>query len=440
MVKRIAAVTLALLGAWSCATVPTSEPAYFVEPLPPEVTTVLRLDDRIAAKDAWDALEAGRPEAAKRPLLKMDASNPVRESGLAYAELLSGDLAVAQARFRASLAAHPEMIPSRIGLAQVYEARRERAKAFNEYREVLKLRPDHRWAGPRFASLRDELVEGSMAAARKALASGDREAAKRGFLEALFYVPDRTEAHVELARLYREDKDAAAALLHFRAAMEGRMEDEKVLREYADLLAEAGDLGQSLEILERLAAAKPKDEAVTKRVEELKSKLGVYEVPSQYAGIPETATVTREDLAALIGVRFGDLLDAGGRRSEILVDIATSWAQRFIVQVASLEIMRVAENHTFQPRRIINRAELADAAVRLIGALQAGGAKFVPLVEARRIQIADVSEDNLYYPAIARAVAYQVMSLTPERSFEPDRTVSGAEAIRVLDIILGLAR
>ena len=32
------------------------------------------------------------------------------------------------------------------------------------------------------------------------------------------------------------------------------------------------------------------------------------------------------------------------------------------------------------------------------------------------------------------------MALTPERTFEPDRTVSGAEAVRVLDIILGLAK
>jgi Tfp pilus assembly protein PilF len=440
MVKKIAVIAFALLGAWSCATVPTSAPAYFVEALPSDAATALRLDDRIAANDAWNALEAGRPEAARRSLLKMEASSPVREAGLAYADLLAGDLAAAEARFKVSLEAYPDMIPSRVGLAQIYEARREREKTFNEYREILKRDPAHRWAAPRFASLRDELVKGSMAAAREALASGNRETARRRFLEALFYAPDRADAHLELARLYRQEKNASAALLHFKSAMEERMEDEGLLREYADLLAEAGDLGQSLEILERLAAAEPKDEAVGKRVEELKAKLGVYELPSQYAGIPATETVTREELAALIGVKFGDFFDGGGRRSEILVDIATSWAQRFIVQVASLEIMRVAENHTFQPRRIINRAELADAAVRLIGVLQARGTKFVPLVEARRIQISDVSEDNFYYPAIARAVAYQVISLTPERRFEPERTVPGEEAVRVLDIIRDLAR
>jgi hypothetical protein len=145
-------------------------------------------------------------------------------------------------------------------------------------------------------------------------------------------------------------------------------------------------------------------------------------------------------LAALIGIKFEDYLNAPARRTEILVDITLSWAQRFIVKVASLEIMSVFDNHTFQPKRIINRAELADAAVRLIGVLQSRGARFVPLVETRRIQIADVSPDNHYHEAITRALAYQIMTLTPERNFEPERTVSGEEAVRVLDLVLRLAK
>ena len=39
MVKRIAVIGLALLGAWSCATLPPAPPAFFVEDLPAEATT-----------------------------------------------------------------------------------------------------------------------------------------------------------------------------------------------------------------------------------------------------------------------------------------------------------------------------------------------------------------------------------------------------------------
>jgi Tfp pilus assembly protein PilF len=441
MVKRIAAVGLALIGAWSCATVPPpAPPAFYVEDLPTDATTRLVLDDRIAAHDAWEALKTGRPDRARKYLMKLGTANPIREAGLAYADLLSGDLAAAEARFKSSIAGTPTMTPSRIGLAQIYESRRERDKTFNEYREILKIDPDNRWARPRFESLRDDLVRDATAAAREALVTGGRETAKREFLRVLFYAPGSTSAHLELARIYRQERDLPSALLHYRSALEAGSSDKVLLREYADVLAESGDLGQSLEVLERLAEAEPGDAALAKRIEELKSNLGVYELPSEYAEIAGLDAITRQDMAALIGIKFSEFLDAPARRTEILVDIGLSWAQRYIVKVASLEIMPAFENHTFQPRRIINRAELADAAVRLIGVLQSRGTRFVPLVDMRRLQIADVSPDNIYYEAVTRALSYQIMTLTPERLFDPERTVSGEEAIRVLDIVLRLVQ
>jgi Tfp pilus assembly protein PilF len=440
MVRKLAAISIALLGAWSCATLPTRPLDYFIGDIPADVSTRLRLDDRIAVKEAWDALKAGRAEQARRLVSKLGAASPAYAVGLAYADLLLGDLAAAEAGFKTSLLSFPDMTPARIGLAQIYESRRESEKVLVEYREILKLAPDDRWAKPRFEALRDDLVRAALADARTALAASDREGAKKGFLKVLFYAPETVEAHLDLARIYRQENNAASALLHFKAAMAGRAADKAILREYAEYLAESGELGQSLDVLEKLAALEPRDATIGKRVEEVKAKLGIYELPNQYSEIPALEAVTREDLAALIGVKFGDLLDSPGKRTEILVDISLSWAQRYIIKVASLEIMSTFDNHTFQPRRIINRAELADTAVRLIGVLQSRGVKFVPLVEARRIQIADVAADNYYHQAIIRALSFQVMTLTPERMFEPERTVPGNEAIRVMDLIHGLAR
>ncbi len=98
------------------------------------------------------------------------------------------------------------------------------------------------------------------------------------------------------------------------------------------------------------------------------------------------------------------------------------------------------DNHTFQPKRIINRAELAETVSALMDFLKGRGAKFVPLIDARKIAISDVPPDSYYYSPIVRAVACQVMDLTPQRAFEPERTVPGREAARVLDDVLGLAR
>jgi Tfp pilus assembly protein PilF len=440
MVKRIAGLILALVGAWACATAPPAPPAFYVQDLPAEATTRLKLDDRIAADDAWTALKAGRVEQARKALLKLGTASPIREAGLAYVDLLNAQLADAEARFKASIEATPGMVPSYVGLAQIYEARRERDKTLAAYKAILDLDPGNRWAGPRYTALRGDLVRESSAGARTALAAGNRETAKREFLKVLEYDPGSTDAHLELARIYRQEKNTPEALAQFKAAMAEGSQDKALLREYAEFLAESGELGQSLDVMEKLAAASPKDAAVGRRVEELRAKLGVYEIPSQYDAIPGLEAVTREDLAALIGVKFENDLKARPVRTEILVDIATSWAQRYIVEVASLEIIRASVNHTFQPRRIINRAELADAAVRLIGLLQARGARFVPLVETRRLQIADVAPDNPYYSSITEALGFEIMTLTPDRMFEPERTVSGEEAIRTLDLIQKLAK
>lgn len=440
MVKRVAAVGLAVLGAWSCASVPSTPSAYFIADIPADVTTRLSLDDRLAAQEAWEALREGRAAQAGKILSGLGAANPVTATGLAYADLVAGDLAAAEEGFKTALEAFPEMTPARVGLAQIYESRGERDKLLTEYREILKRDPGDRWAKPRYESLRDDLLKGALDAARAARSAGDVETAKREYLKALFYDPERTEAHLDLARIYRQEKNSESALLHFRAAMAAGEAEEEVLAEYADFLAGAGELGLSLEIYEKLRELRPRDEGLAKRIEELRAKLGVFELPSQYAAIAALDAVSREDLAALIGVKFGSFLDAPPKRTEILVDIAMSWAQRYIVKVASLDIMSAFDNHTFQPRRIINRAELAETAVRLIGILQARGAQFVPLVEARRVQVADVSPDNHYYSSISRALALEIMSVTPERMFEPERVVSGAEASRVMDIILRLAR
>jgi tetratricopeptide (TPR) repeat protein len=448
VVKRIAVVSLALLGAWSCASVPPSTPsAYFIEDVPTDVTMRLSLDDRLAAKEAWEALRAGRAEQAGKIVARLGSTNPVYSVGLAYADLLSGDIAAAEEGFNASLQSFPDMTPARVGLAQIYESRGESDAVFNEYREILKKEPRNRWAKPRFEALKARLVQEQYDAGIGAWKGGNREAARTALLKVLFYEPDHVEAHYNLGLIYLEEDDAASALVHFQAFQSLEKNDAafrermtQAFRQMAGLFYQKGELGRSLELYEKLMELEPQDQEVLKRIEEIKAKLGVFELPSQYAVIPTLEAITREDLAALIGVKFEDALDAPARRTEILVDIAMSWAQRFVVKVASLEIMSVFDNHTFEPRRIINRAELAETAVRLIGVLQARGAKFVPLVEARRVQVADVSPDSHYYPSITRALALQIMSVTPERMFEPERVVSGEEATRVMDLILRLAK
>jgi hypothetical protein len=443
-VKKILVAALLCSAACSCVTFAPAPPAFHLEELPSSVATRLTLDQRIAADDVWADLKVGRPDRAQRTLFKLGQGHPIYAVGMGFVNLSLSDLAAAEANFKESLASFPDMTPAHAGLAQLYEKKGESELAFAEYREVLKADPENRWAKPRFEALRDRLVKGLNDAASSARAAGNKDEARQALLKVLSYDPESPEANYLLGLDDLERNDAAAAVRHFAVFIDkGTAPADRrrtALRALAELSYKNQEFGRSLDYYERLAELDAKDKDVAARVEELKAKLGVYELPSQYALIPAQEAITREDLAALVVVKFKDFLNVPERPTEILVDIATSWAQKFIIKVASLAVMHGYENHTFQPKRVINRAELAETMASLMDFLKGRGVKFVPLLDARKIVIADVPLDSYYYPAILRVVSCQVMDLTPQRAFEPERVVAGREAVRVLDVMLGLAR
>jgi len=354
------------------------------------------------------------------------------------------DLAAAESDFKEALGRFPDMTPARIGLAQLYEQKGEKDLEIAQYREILRVSPENRWAKPRFEALRNQLTKALFDEAATAKATGKKDEARAALLKVLTYDPESTEANYLLGMADLEENNVPRAIIHFSAFLEketaSRERKRTALRALAELYYRNQEFGRSLDYYKKLAELDPQDNDVAGKVEELKNKLGVFELPSQYGLIPSQEAMTREDLAALIGVKFKDFLNVPERQTPVLVDISTSWAQNFIIKVASLAVMNGYDNHTFQPRRIINRAELAESLAGLIEFLKRRGAHFVPLLDTRKIVLADVPPDSFYFQPIVKVVSYQVMDLTPQRMFEPDRTVPGREAIRILNIVLGLAK
>ena len=442
--KKAILLGIILFGSWACVTFTPAPPSFYIESIPQSVASRLTLDQRIAADEAWTDLKQGRPEQARKTLLKLGQENPVYRAGLGYVALSLSDLATAESYFKDSLERYPDLTQANIGLAQIYETQGEKEQAFTQYREILKRDPENRWAKPRFDALQGELTQALFEEAASARTAGKTEEAKAALLKVLFYDPASAEANYLLGTIYLEENNAGRALLHFNAFLEKntgtREQVKKARRALAENYYKNQELGRSLDEYEKLAELEPQDKAVAERIEELKNKLGVFELPSQYGLIPSQEAIAREDLAALIAVKFKDFLNVPERQTQILVDISTSWAQKLIIKVASQNIMSAYDNHTFQPKRIINRAELAESLARLVDFLKRRGAKLVPLLEPRKIQIADVSPDSFYFQPIVAVVSYQVMDLTPQRMFEPERTVPGREAIRILDVVLGLSK
>jgi Tfp pilus assembly protein PilF len=440
LVKKPVVVLFLVSVLGACATFKPQPPSFYIDDIPQSIATRMSLEDRIAADEAWRYLKTGDAANAEKALNRLGPASPLNYAGLGYLRFQSGDLVSAKAGFKEALKLDADLVIAYVGLAQVAEAEGQDDQALSMYREVLKRAPDHAWARPRAEALEEGKTGEAMEEARQAYSAGDKDAAKKAFLRALFYSPDSIEANLSLARIYRSEKNLSSAAIHYRAASISDPKNKSLLKEYAETLDSAEQYGRSLDVYERLAEQDPKNKEVQERIEGLKNRLGIYELPSLYNAIPSSAAIAREDLAALIAVKFKGVINGGDLTPPILVDISVSWASKFILKVTSLGIMDSFENHTFLPRKIVNRAELAEILVRLVNALKNKGFRFTAQIPPDRIQITDVPPDNYYHAPITQVVSYQIMDLTPQRTFQPDAPVSGKEAIKVLDIVLALIK
>src|SRR5205814_1332138 len=107
--------------------------------------------------------------------------------------------------------------------------------------------------------------------------------------------------------------------------------------------------------------------AVEKRLESLRDRIALARLPAEYRAIDEAPQITRGDLAALIGIRLAPLLQSDRTRDAVLItDARAHWAATWIMNVARAGIMEPFANHTFQPRSLVRRTDLAQAMARLL--------------------------------------------------------------------------
>lgn len=439
----IPALTGLILLLTSCLSLPLkteyAPPAFHLENPGPVVLAELSLNERLAFEEGWKSLKQGNIARARKEFGRLPRENAFFNLGEGYCRLYEQQPAEAEAFFLEALRLNPELISARAGLAIIYEQQTNREKEFLQLREILKKIPDHNWAKPRYEDLRSKMTGSLMQEAGNWLNQNRPDQAREALLKALFYSPELTEAHLQLARLYRSQKKYPQALTHYQTLYTLLPRDKRVLKEYAETLEANDDLSLSLDIYEKLRELSPGDKQVQDKVEYLKNSLGIIELPSMYNEIAGSQAITRQDLAAILAVKFNQYLPQA-TAPPIIVDISTSWASRFIIRVVALRLMDKYDNHTFEPTRQITRAELADAFSRLISYLKGKGKKLVPIVPPDRIQINDLPADNYYYQPAVTMISYQLMELAGQKRFNPDLPVSGIEALRIADILLNLLK
>lgn len=429
-------VLIGLFG--SCVPYRPPAPTMYVENIPQSVIGELTLEERMQAEEAWTFLKQGDGERAKKVLVRLGKASPLYYAGLGYALYLLEDIQTAEDFFKAALQFYPDLILIHVGLAQIYQETNREDSAFGELRSILKLDPDHAWAKPRYEDIKSRKTTESLGEAQAFSASGQTEKSKASYLKALFYSPTSVPAHSALAHIYREENNLASALVHLKAANTYDPENTEILQLYGEVLFDQQNYKESLKIYEKLNTILPDNSQIHERLEAIKNRLGIFDLPSQFDTIQDLEAITKENMAAVLGVKFKDILQDPSQKPPIIVDIATSWASKFILQTATLGLLDVYPNHEFQPQKVISRAEMAEILIRLIVLLEEKGYKFIQHIPIDRIKIADVTPSNFYYQPILTIVSYDIMALASDQTFKPDTPVSGQEAIKLLDIILAL--
>jgi hypothetical protein len=180
---------------------------------------------------------------------------------------------------------------------------------------------------------------------------------------------------------------------------------------------------------------------VEKRLDAIRARSALARLPAEYRAIDQAAQITRADLAALIGIRLGSLLQGGQRSGDaaLITDVRNNWAASWIMSVARAGVMDPFANHAFQPRTVVRRTELAQALARLLARVAAQNPSRAKAWESARVRFNDLSPSHLAYPAASVAVAAGVLKTSGENSFQPSRPVTGAEAIDAVSKIEALA-
>jgi hypothetical protein len=127
------------------------------------------------------------------------------------------------------------------------------------------------------------------------------------------------------------------------------------------------------------------------------------------------------------------LLETSPNREAVLItDVRDSWAAPWIMAVAGAGVIEPFANHSFQPRAVVRRADLAQTVSRLLARIARRSPKLADAWESTQVAFPDLAPSHLAYRAASQAVTSGVMKTGADNSFQPSRAVTGAEAVETI--------
>jgi tetratricopeptide (TPR) repeat protein len=390
----------------------------------------------------WLWLQAGDLKAAERNFdsaLEMSAGFYPAEAGLGYVGLAKRDNNAAVDHFDRAIVANPRYVPALVGRGEALLALGQRDIALKSFEAAVGAAPEMGALRTRIEVLRARGQQEDVAAARKASAEGRFDEARATYERAISASPESPFLYRELADLLRKQGNLDAALPQAVKAVDLDPSDPKAQILLGEIHEARTDAPKALAAYEAALALDRTDE-LERKIESLREDAVLAKMPAEFQQIEAAPAVSREQLAALVGVRLDNLLRRVQTRTPVVItDTRGSWAGPWILAVTRAGVMEVYPNHTFQPAAPVRRAELADAASRVLSLIAAEKPEVGAAWRGMKHQFPDLPPAHLSYPAASLTVGAGVLQPLPDGSFQLTRAVTGAEAVAAVKKLEELA-
>ena len=410
----------------------------FVFPVPPEGT---KPDQVARIERGWQYLQFDDYRNAEQEFaaaLKTQPGFVAAETAMAYLQVARGNEREAADRFDRALKIDAAYLPALIGRGQVMLELDRDAEALASFEAALAKDPSLTEIRSRVDVLRFRATQEMLGRAKAATDARRWDEAAAIYREAIAASPESGFLYRDLAAVEQRAGQTASALEHYRKAVEIDASDARSHAGIAAILESQGDVLGALAAFERARAIDP-SEAPDTAINRLRAAAALAKLPAQYRAIGDKATVTRADVASLIGIRLESLLARARPRQVIITDVRSHWAQPWISPVVRAGVMDTLPNYQFEPSRQVRRGELATTVSRLLTLIASIKPELAKKWQGARVAVNDVAATHLSYPAVSSVVAAGVMTAAGG-NFELLRPVTGAEAIEIISRLEALSR
>lgn len=381
---------------------------------------------------AWRWFQAGDLREAERSFSSIVRQAPEfypSETGLGYVALVRKDEKAALSHFDRAIVVNPRYAPALAGRGEALLALKQNEGALASFESALAADPELGPLKSRIELLRFQALRGYVDAAQKSAAAGRLADAREAYEHAIMASPQSAFLYRELATVERRDGNLTQAQARAEAAVELDPNDTRGLIVLGEVYEAQQEFGKAVDMYSRALAIEP-SEMVETRIDDLRAKAAFAAMPAEYRSIETSPTVSRAQLAALLGVRLDVLLKRAGRHDAVLItDMRGSWAAPWIMSVARTGLMEVYPNHTFQPSALVRRGDLAEAASRVLSLIATDNPRLAASWRAARRKFTDLAPGHLSYPAASLAVEAGVMTTLEQGTFQLTRPVTGADAV-----------